>query len=146
MLIRLANKDDAKQIAENNILLAKETENMDICYKDAFEGAIKVIEDINKGFYIVAEEDGIIGQLMVTYEWSDWRAKQIWWLQSIYVRKEYRKKGVMKMLIEKVKEMALKNNAIILRLYVYERNNSAIKAYERIGMRRMPYIIYEMKL
>lgn len=93
MLIRFARIDDAEKIAKNNVALAIESEGAKIDYEITFEGVKEVIKDENKGFYIVAEENGeIIGQLMVTYEWSDWKAEMIWWLQSIYVKPEWRRK------------------------------------------------------
>ena len=76
MLIRKAISKDAEKIARNNVLLAKESENTDIEYEKTLEGVKSLINDEMKGFYLVAEENGeIIGQVMVTYEWSDWRAK-----------------------------------------------------------------------
>ncbi len=147
MNIRKATLGDARKIAENNVLLAKESENMEIDYKDTLNGVKAMINDYTKGFYLVAEEkNNIIGQIMVTYEWSDWRGKNIWWLQSIYVRKQFRKKGIMKTLFEKVKQMAIENNVIILRLYVYKNNKNAIRVYEKIGMENIPYYIYQMYL
>jgi len=76
MLIRKAISKDAEKIARNNVLLAKESENTDIEYEKTLEGVKSLINDEMKGFYLVAEENGeVIGQVMVTYEWSDWRAK-----------------------------------------------------------------------
>jgi len=147
MLIRLAELKDVEKSAKNNVMHAEESEYIEICFEKAIEGAKKVIEDINKGFYLVAEEKGeVAGQLMITYEWSDWRAKQIWWLQSIYVKKKYRRKGVMKLLINEVIKMALENNVAMLRLYVYKNNENAINAYEKIDLKKAPYFIYEIKL
>ncbi len=145
MKIRDALLKDAEQIAKNNVKLADESENLSISYEETFEGVKRIIENKSKGFYIVAEENKeIVGQIMITYEWSDWRAKDIWWLQSIYVRVEYRKREVMKALIEEVKKRALKENVSMLRLYVHEKNKDAMKAYEKVGMSKAPYIIYEM--
>ncbi|HEC76926.1 MAG TPA: GNAT family N-acetyltransferase [Thermoplasmatales archaeon] len=147
MLIRLAELKDTEKIAKNNVMLAEESENIEICYERAVEGVEKVIEDINKGFYLIAEENGeIIGQIMITYEWSDWKARQIWWLQSIYVKKKHRRKGIMKLLINEIIKMALENNVILLRLYVHENNKNAMNAYEKIDLKRTPYFIYEMKV
>jgi len=111
------------------------------------EGVKKLIRDRQKGFYLLAEEDGTItGQVMITYEWSDWRGRQIWWLQSIYVKKEYRRKGIMKMLLEKTIKMAQQEGVALLRLYVHKDNKNAMEAYKKIGMKETPYIIYEMKM
>lgn len=146
MIIRMASMDDAEKIARNNVLLALESENMRIEYETALEGVKTLIKNGEKGFYIVAEDKGIIGQLMVTYEWSDWRGADIWWLQSIYVHKGWRKKGVMKKLVDKIKKMAEKNGVCELRLYVHEDNGNAIKAYEKIGMKKLPYYIFSGNL
>jgi len=145
MKIRIATMNDAETIARNNVMLAEESEGMKINFEETLEGVKKVIEDGQRGFYMVAEEGGeIAGQLMITYEWSDWRAKQIWWLQSIYVKKKWRRKGVMKMLIKEITKMAEENGVALLRLYVHEKNENAITAYEKVGMKRAPYLVYEM--
>ncbi|KAA0005243.1 MAG: GNAT family N-acetyltransferase, partial [Thermoplasmata archaeon] len=86
MIVRDAEIDDAEWIAKNNVLLARESENANVEYETTLKGVKEVLKDKNKGFYLVAEKNNkIIGQLLVTYEWSEWRDKQIWWLQSIYV-------------------------------------------------------------
>lgn len=147
MIVRYATSDDAHSIAENNVALAQESEGMKIDYETAFRGAKMLLKNRDMGFYVVAVDEGkVIGQAMVTYEWSDWRAKKIWWLQSIYVLPEYRERGVMKAIISKIKEMATQQGIPVLRLYVYEKNESAIKAYEAIGMKRADYIMYEMEV
>lgn len=147
MLIRKASLDDAEKIAKNNVMLALESENMEIEYETTLKGVKTLIKNGGKGFYIVAEYGGIIiGQLMVTYEWSDWRGADIWWLQSIYVNKEWRRKGVMKGLIEEVKRMAGERGVCELRLYVYRNNENAIRAYEKIGMKKLPYYIFSEDL
>lgn len=144
MLIRFARIDDAEKIARNNVALAIESEGTEIDYETTFEGVKEVIKDEGKGFYIVADENGeIIGQLMVTYEWSDWKAEMIWWLQSIYVKPEWRRKGVMRAMLKKVLEIGGKRGVKRFRLYVHEKNEGAKKAYERVGMKKAPYTIYE---
>jgi len=97
MFIRLANLDDAEAIAENNVLLANESEKLDISFEKTLGGVKRVVSDPGKGFFLIVEEDDIIvGQLMITFEWSDWKNKTIWWLQSVYVRENYRLKGIFK--------------------------------------------------
>ena len=146
MLLRMACMEDAEKIARNNIMLAMESENLRINYEDTLKGVRQIIKHREKGFYLVAEENNeIIGQVMVTYEWSDWRGMDIWWLQSIYVNKEWRREGIMKMLMEKIKKMA-GNNVFALRLYVHESNENAIEAYKKVGMKKMPYFIFSMEI
>lgn len=147
MNIRIGRLEDAKDIAKNNCLLAKESENIDISYETTLSGVKKIISDSSKGFYLVAIENSIIiGQLMITFEWSDWRNKNIWWIQSVYVNKKNRKKGVFKQMFIYVKDEAKKNNVDTLRLYVYESNINAIKSYKKIGMSLEPYYIFKLIL
>jgi len=147
MAVRKASMGDVGEIARNNVILAIESENTEIEYEKTLKGVAAVIEDEKKGFYLVAEEGGgIVGQLMVTYEWSDWRGADIWWLQSVYVRKEWRRKGVMKALVDEVKRMALKKGVCSLHLYVHHHNENAIRAYEKIGMKKHPYHIFSEDL
>ncbi|MEA2055191.1 MAG: GNAT family N-acetyltransferase [Candidatus Thermoplasmatota archaeon] len=106
-----------------------------------------MIGNREKGFYLVAEHNNaIVGQVMVTYEWSDWRGIDMWWLQSVYVEKEWRRKGIMKKLLEELKRMAYNNNVFALRLYVYNDNHNAIHAYEKVGMKWLPYQIFLLEL
>ena len=144
MIARPGNIKDADKIAENNVLLARESEKEVISYKTTRLGVESVLNDPEKGFYIIAEENNeIIGQLMITFEWSDWRNTNIWWLQSVYVNKSHRKKGVFKRLIEETKQLAIEKDIHILRLYVHIDNKKAIKAYKNIDMKKKPYDIFE---
>ena len=145
MFIRLATLDDAKNIAENNVLLANESENLEIPFETTLNGIKGVISDPGKGFYLIVEEDDIIiGQMMITFEWSDWKNKTIWWLQSVYVKENYRIKGIFKHLIKEMNNMASENNVDIIRLYVHNDNINAIQAYRHMGMKKKPYTIYQL--
>lgn len=147
MKIRNAVLRDSKIIAENNLMLAEESENKNINYKTVLEGVKAVITDRTKGFYLVVEENNeIIGQMMITFEWSDWQNKNIWWLQSIYIPKPWRMKGVFKQLFITIKEMALENNVKTLRLYVHSNNIKAKKVYNQVKMIKKSYDFYQIKL
>ena len=147
MFIRLANLADAKGIAENNVLLANESEKLDISFEKTLDGVKGVLSDSGKGFYLIVEEDNVIvGQLMITFEWSDWKNKTIWWLQSVYVRENYRLKGIFKHLVEEIKNMAIEQNVDIFRLYVHNDNIEAVKTYRHMGMKKKPYTIYQLSL
>ena len=106
---------------------------------------INIIEDENKGVYHVCEIDGkVVGQIMYTYEWSDWRNGTFIWVQSVYVNKEYRGKGVFKALYNKVKEICDSNNEYVgIRLYVEKENYTAQKTYRSLGMEECNYFMYE---
>ncbi|MCX6665564.1 MAG: GNAT family N-acetyltransferase [Euryarchaeota archaeon] len=144
MNIRKAILDDAKAIATQNILLAKESEGLVLDAKTVFAGVSALLSDDRKGFYVVAEEDKkIIGQMMITFEWSDWRDTNIWWMQSVYVQKQWRAKGVFTKLFSYIQQQACKHHVSILRLYTHESNSVAQAVYQQIGMRKEPYMFYQ---
>jgi len=146
MNIRQATVDDAEEIANQNILLAYESERMSVDYKTALAGARAILIDPAKGFYLVAEEKKqIIGQLMITYEWSDWSNTMMWWIQSVYTKKEWRNHGVFTKLLEDIKRRAQLQQVKILRLYTHVTNTNAQKVYEKVGWEKKPYLIYQLK-
>ena len=143
MRIRAAQEKDAPAIVTNNILLAQETEQLVLHPQTVLAGVRAVLADPEKGFYVVAEEDNIIiGQLMITIEWSDWRNKPIWWVQSVFVKKEYRQNHVFTTLLASIKQQARKQDAAFLRLYVHNMNLPAIKVYKKMGWDVEPYLVY----
>ncbi|VVB59669.1 Acetyltransferase (GNAT) family protein [uncultured archaeon] len=147
MKIRTAKIRDAEAITTYNISLAKESENIPLNPDTVLVGVKALLSDKNKGFYLVAEEnDTIIGQLMITYEWSDWRNKSIWWIQSVYVQKEWRKKGVFTKLLDYIKQKARKQGVVLLRLYMHRQNKSAQKVYKKSGWKQEPYEVYRLPL
>ncbi len=144
MHIRHATLKDANTICENNIRMAYESERINLSKPIAFEAVKTLLADKEKGFYLVAEQENeIIGQLMITYEWSDWRNSTIWWIQSVYVKPSHRKKGVFLSLFNEIKKQAKEHHITLLRLYVHDQNLSAINVYENIDMKRKSYIIFE---
>jgi len=143
----MATMDDAKHIARANITLAREVEDLQFEYESALAGTKALIHNEERGFYLVAEERGaIIGHLMVTFEWSDWRNKTIWWIHRVYIQEQWRGKGVFKQLFHEVKNMALRSNVFALRLYVFQENKEAMKTYEALEMEVAPFAIYQQVL
>jgi GNAT superfamily N-acetyltransferase len=147
MKIRTATRNDAEAITAQNISLAKESENILLNPTIVLVGVKALLSDKNKGFYLVAEENGtIIGQLMITVEWSDWRNKPIWWVQSVYVQKEWRKKGVFTLLLNDIQKKARLQGAAFLRLYAHKDNRSALNVYEKTGWDQEPYLFYHLSV
>ena len=107
-------------------------------------GVTSAINDEQKGTYLVARaNDTPIGSLMVTREWSDWNNMWYWWIQSVYVMPEYRKKGVYKAMYATLKDMAQENGVSQIRLYADRTNLSAQQVYQRLGMRESHYLMFE---
>ena len=143
--IRVAILSDARKIAEFNSNMALETENIRLKPEVILAGATRLINDDALGYYLVAEADGqIVGSLMVTTEWSDWRNGQFWWIQSVYIIPQWRRKGLYRSLYEKVKSLAEENTSVCgFRLYVENENVIAQSTYDNVGMHETHYKMYE---
>lgn len=148
MKIRKARPADAAVIATFNRNLAWETEKKRLNSATVGSGVRALLRDAAKGTYYVAEKDGaVIGQLLVTYEWSDWRDGDFWWIQSVFVAPEFRQAGVFRSLFDHVQKLALSRRDVCgLRLYVEKNNRRAHRAYEKLGMEHTDYEIYELDL
>ena len=146
LLLRAANVADVEVIARFNSVMALETEGVTLDHDRLLRGLRNVLEDTTKGFYTVAEsDDRVIGQMLITYEWSDWRNGNFWWIQSVYVDRDFRRQGVFRALYSFVAERAKQApNVCGLRLYVEDENDNAQRTYERLGMKRTSYRMYEV--
>ena len=143
--IRRASLTDATEIAEFNINMAKETEGIELIPEIILTGVRKLINNDSLGYYLVAETNQqIVGSLMVTTEWSDWRNGQFWWIQSVYVIPSWRRQGLYRKLYEAVKSLAEKNDNVCgFRLYVEKQNTIAQSTYDNVGMNETHYKMYE---
>jgi GNAT superfamily N-acetyltransferase len=144
--VRRATIADAKTIVDFNSAIAKETEHLNLDRKRLLRGVKALLKDASKGYYILGEIEGqIVGQLMITYEWSDWRAATFWWVQSVYVMPEFRGTGVFARLFHYVEKAARKNRSVCgIRLYVEHGNARAKQTYEHLGMKQANYGMYEI--
>lgn len=145
MSIRKANLNDVETIAKFNYNLAYETENKELNMDVLRKGVENLIKDNSKGqYYVYTIDEKIVGQIMHTYEWSDWRNKTFLWVQSVYVDKEHRKKGVFKSLYNHVKSFCDNDDSIGgIRLYVEKQNKNAQSTYKSLGMIECEYDMYE---
>ena len=144
LTIRKATKSDIKTIAQFNINMALETENKELPQEIITKGVETLINNAHLGFYLMAEKDGkIVGSLMITTEWSDWRNGLFWWVQAVYVIEEYRRQGVYSALYDHVKKLSKKEQVCGYRLYVEKENEIAQKTYENLGMHKTDYLLYE---
>lgn len=145
MKIRLARKEDASAMVNFNQAMALETEGKTLDSHILTSGVEAVFDDDKKGFYVVAEDEGkIVGGLMVTFEWSDWRDGWFWWIQSVYILPDYRGKRIYSLLYDFVKTEAGKQDDVCgFRLYVEKENERAQKVYQKLGMAETHYLMYE---
>lgn len=139
-VVRPAAPADAPIIVEYNRRLAAETEDKALDPAILGPGISALLADVHKGRYFVADDHGdVIGQVMITYEWSDWRNGWIWWLQSVYVRAEHRRRGVFRALVEHVVAQAKQEGVVAIRLYVEEENATAQATYRSLGFDEMHF-------
>jgi GNAT superfamily N-acetyltransferase len=142
---------DLNTIVSFNMALARETENRALDVHVLESGVEALLKDAGKGWYAVAEKslDGaqfmVVGQILVTFEWSDWRNANFWWLQSVYVHQDHRQQRIFRQLYEYVQGQADLNQEAIsgFRLYVEEKNHQAHQAYANLGFQETAYRMYE---
>ena len=145
VLVRIGENEDAGALTTFNIAMAWETEHKRLSPAVVARGVQTLLKNPRHGFYVVAVIDcEVVGSLMVTYEWSDWRCASFWWIQSVYIKPEYRKKGIFRRLYAFVKEKASQETDVCgFRLYVEQDNVAAQNTYHRVGMIQAPYKLYE---
>lgn len=144
MHIRRARVADLDFIVRSNQELASETEDLQLDVTRLRAGVLAILEERVAGSYWIAEDDGRpVGQLMLSYEWSDWRNGMIWWIQSVYVVAEARRDGVFRKLYEHTRREAVDAGAAGIRLYVDVTNTRAQAVYTALGMNGGHYRVFE---
>ena len=143
--IREARPDEMATIVDFQIRMAKETEDLTLSEEKLMPGSKAIFEDRNKGIYYVAIDQGkVVGCLLITYEWSEWRNGTVLWIQSVYVLPEYRGEKVFKLLYEHVQNLVESSDDYKgIRLYVEKDNVRAQKVYTAIGMDGEHYRMFE---
>ena len=143
--VRQAVGGDAATIVEFNRRLALESEEKALDMSVLRAGVAAGLADRAKGLYFIAEDAGeVVGQLLITKEWSDWRNGWMWWIQSVYVRADARRRGVFRTLYRHVESAARAEADVIgLRLYVEHENTQAQDTYRSLGMVRTGYLLFE---
>jgi ribosomal protein S18 acetylase RimI-like enzyme len=145
VIIRKAVIEEAEAIAQFNIAMAWETEKKVLPLETILGGVKALFHKPEAGFYLVAEtSQQIVGSLMITTEWSDWRNANFWWIQSVYILPAYRRQGIYRKLYETVKAMAQTQTGVCgFRLYVEKENLPAQQTYTSLGMLPTHYLMFE---
>ncbi len=144
---RPATIEDLTHIVAGNRAMAKETEGIDLSPTQIDDGVRAVLSNRKRGIYWVAEKEAhVVGQILITYEWSDWRNAQIWWIQSVYVWPSARRQGVFKALLEHVTSEATDASVCELRLYADTSNTDAHTTYLSQGFTTGHYQVFEKSL
>jgi ribosomal protein S18 acetylase RimI-like enzyme len=142
--IRIATPKDSAAIIDFQQKMAWETEKMTLVPEIIAKGVNAVFIDPSHGQYWVAEDTGVVvASLLITYEWSDWRNKIVWWIQSVYVLPAFRRKGIFRSMYIRIQYEADKQSVAGLRLYVETNNSRAQKTYEALGMTGKHYSMFE---
>ena len=145
VMYRSAQPADHRVIVDFQVAMARETEDVALDREVCTRGVAAVLGDPSLGRYYIAEKEGrVVGSLLLTYEWSDWRNGMVWWIQSVYVIPEVRGQRVYAGLYEHVKQLAEADASIRgIRLYVDRRNVRAQQVYTRLGMNGEHYQVFE---
>lgn len=144
-LIRRGDMEDLEDLVRFQVAMAAESEDKGLDPKTLAAGVTHLISRPLEGFYLVAEVDGkAAGSLMVTFEWSDWRNGRFWWIQSVYVDPDFRRRGIYSALHQHVKDAAHADpESCGLRLYVEQENTGAQATYLALGMVQTHYRLFE---
>ena len=146
VLIREAVVSDAEAIVDFQLKMATETEDLKLDRSVVTDGVAAVFNDNLKGAYYVAESDGlVVGSLLTTYEWSDWRNGRVLWIQSVFVDEKYRRRGIYRRLYEHIQTLVKQKETDFrgIRLYVDKTNSHAQQVYAKLGMVNHHYEMYE---
>ncbi len=143
--VRTGEEKDIDTLVKFNVALAQESERKQLSPPIVAQGVQTLFKNPQHGFYVVAEiADEVVGCCMVTYEWSDWRCGLFWWIQSVYVKQEFRRQGIFRKLYEFLKQRAShEQNVCGFRLYVEKSNHTGQNTYAGVGMKQSPYKFYE---
>ena len=142
--IREAHKGDLAILVQNNQALADETEALQLDADVLREGIEQALKREECHYFVAEIANKVVGQTMITYEWSDWRNGIIWWIQSVYVDPDYRKQGVFRTLFTHIEKLAKTHPQVkALRLYVMHDNNAGQGTYQSLGMNDSGYIVFE---
>ncbi|MEK7305131.1 MAG: GNAT family N-acetyltransferase [Nitrospirota bacterium] len=145
--IRLGRLDDIEHLVAFSQAMALETEGRRLEADRLQRGTRALLNSTVHGFFLVAEQPlthQVVGQLMITYEWSDWRNASFWWIQSVYVAPAWRRKGVFRNMHAKVIERAKADPSVCgVRLYVESENSVAQDVYRRVGLKPSSYSVFE---
>jgi GNAT superfamily N-acetyltransferase len=146
IIARAATMADAEFLVRGNTQLALETENLSLDIDRLRVGVQAILENPALGFYLIGSVNDIpAGQMLITYEWSDWRNGMFWWIQSVYSVPEFRRRGVFRSLYAQAEALAKRQgNVCGLRLYVESHNHHAQATYLRCGMRETAYRMFEV--
>ena len=146
--IRKATPADLEKLVSFATEEAREAEGVTKDINRVRQGIRTALEDESIAIYWVLEkkDTGIVGNVSVVTEWSDWNAGYYWWIQSMYILPEFRGKGLMERLVQALKDEARQEGALELRLYVHKNNAQAITAYQRAGFFNSDYRIMTMSL
>ena len=146
-MVRLATLDDHDALVEGNCAMALETEDLQLDPEIVRKGVRAVLEGKQAGAYYVIEGDGgVVAQLMITFEWSDWRNGVWWWIQSVYVLPGERRHGVYRTLYARARKLAAAAGDVRgFRLYVERDNQAAQAVYRALGMNESGYRMYEVE-
>jgi GNAT superfamily N-acetyltransferase len=149
LIIRPARTDDVDALVRFSTAMALETEGRRLDETRLRQGTQAVLDSPARGFYTVAELMDrsprlVVGQLLVTFEWSDWRNATFWWIQSVYVDAAWRRRGVYRTMHQAILEQAKSRGDVCgVRLYVERENRTAKTVYTKVGLETSSYHVFE---
>jgi len=146
LITKRAESSDRQEIVDNILLMAMESEGIALDRMTVTRAMDRFMAEPARGFYLlVRHNDQVVGQCMITSEFSDWKDGEYWWVQSVYVGIAHRRRGVLRTLLEEIRRIAKGQGDVFgIRLYVDRDNANAIEAYRRLGLPQSHYQMLEV--
>lgn len=146
-VIRPAVVGDSQSLVSFTIAEALDAERRSLIRTDVQRGVAGAFLTPPKARYWVVESHGtLVGSCSIVTEWSNFRGGDYWWIQSLYIAPEHRGTGLVNTLLRHLVQEAKAGGALDLRLYGYNTNARALRAYQRFGFRESPYLILTKSL
>jgi GNAT superfamily N-acetyltransferase len=149
IVVRLAANADVDSLVVFSSAMAQETEGRRLDQARLRDGTLALLAEPERGYFMVAEVSDrgrhrLVGQLMVTFEWSDWRNGVFWWIQSVYVDPAWRRQGIYRVMHGTMVAKAKADPKVCgIRLYVERDNQAAQTVYQRVGLTPSGYAVYQ---
>lgn len=141
--VRPATVDDFETLVAFTLAEARDAERRILDLEGARRGVRGAFQSPPRAIYwvAVAEDERVVASTSIVTEWSNFRGGDYWWIQSLYVLPEHRGKGLVDVLLAHVSTQAVAGGALDLRLYGFDTNERALRAYQRCGFELSRYVV-----
>lgn len=107
------------------------TEELQITQERLSKAYFRQVPDLNAIVALMDEE--VVGFMNYTFSFSSFELKYCLWVEDVYIRETYRRKGIGEALFEAAKQLAKEHDCARLEWLVRSSNTSGINFYKKIN-------------